>query len=98
VDVEKNEDMFLVFWKGVWETGPKKGQEYDIEDCTWLSRSALKNASHKVGQFENPDKFLNLKIGEVYRGFGNRAQRNRLLKVKYHYLLTSCKKNFIFIL
>jgi hypothetical protein len=73
--------MFLVFWKGYWQTGPKKGKKYDINDCTWLPRSALKKASYKVGKFEHPEKFLNFKQGEVYRGFGTRACRNISKKV-----------------
>jgi hypothetical protein len=61
----KNKDMFQVpvCRKGYWQTGPKKVKKYDINEYTWLPRSALKKASYKVGKFEHPEKFLNLKQG-----------------------------------
>jgi hypothetical protein len=74
--------MFLVSWKGVWQDGPKKGQKYDESDSTWEPRSHLKSASHLVGMFEHPDKFLSLPPGQVFHGFGKGSGKKTSKKVK----------------
>jgi hypothetical protein len=81
----RQEDEFLVSWGGVWREGPKKGQKYDESDNTWLPRSQLKGASHIVGMFEEPEKFLTLPRGKVIHGMGKGKGKNTSKKVKKFY-------------
>jgi hypothetical protein len=74
--------MFLVSWKGVWQDGPKKGQKYDESDSTWEPRSHLKLASHLLGMFEHPEKFLPLPRGQLIHGLGKSSGKNTSKKVK----------------